>query len=1293
MNLFAFIRMGYIMMILTLVLMFWASMVRMHELPVQYPPCFFNPLCTCSKAVPDLGIVNCENVPMPRIPQPINSSKVFILQLGNNGLRQLQPQFLMNTGLYNLQIRYNPLADIPDEAFLGLERSLWELELPYNQLVKVPSKSFRHLQKLKILDLTGNEISVIEADNWRGLENSLHTLRLGKNHIDKLPADAFSGLTYLEILDLRDNSLRDIDPSVFRDGMAHLSYFYLNGNQLTAIPYSQLSTLKHMKVLDLSHNRISQIIQPLTEPEIRGIQISLDTLRLDWNQITTLQPGSFQHFFKVNKTYLSGNPLIEIEEGAFRDSKIRELYLTDCDIMEINSASLKGLESSLELLDLSGNNITSLQSHIFQEFDFLRTLIFRDNKIINFSPAEAFTGFQYSLYNLDLSGKGNGPVSLQDLRQMRNLRYLSLSKLSQDTLSADDFLEFGIDVKELHITQSNLNSIKSHAFTHVRGIKYMDFSENSISSIDDEAFSEVGQSLMTLKLAHGLSSSMSELPNKPFRALTNLQYLDLSNNKIRSMPDTSFHFLKRIKRIELQDNEIGDIRKGTFQGDIHSILEEVDFAFNHIGNLQTHTFVDLASMSFLNLKDNKIERIERRAFMNMNRLKYLNLRGNNIKNIVDEAFQNLPDLEFLDLSYNKMDEFDFGWFDQVGTLASFKVNASHNEIKSLQLNSSNTAPTSTLYYNMGGALQSNIKVLDLSHNNITDIAKFYFRPVEYSLTHLYFSHNEIGNITQTIFGNLPHLQWLDLRYNDIIEIDYDCFRNTKNIQVLLLSHNDIMDIPAESLKSLKKLRILDLSFNKLRTLPDNMFTDANIEILDLSHNQFMRLPTKTMTPIAAGSVSVLNMAWNMLSSINNADAISKFKSLTDLDLSYNRLVRLDDGVFADLPHLIDLDLSHNKQLILENRGRTFYGLEDSLMTLGLSNISLLTVPELPFRLLRNLYLSNNELATIPAELASNLSSLHHLDLSHNDLTVVPLITHTLLELKSFNLAYNPITSVTNTSFLGSADSLVELDIRRLPLSTFENGAFCKASKLQSLAITAYTGIKNFNFPSLLQHNHGLRDLVIDVDNETTLEKQMKGVFPVKLYNFTFTGRNLKSLNSDILQGIRSPHLHFELHNTSVGRVPDEIFENARTVRNITIDLHDNDIKTLENPSNGHKPGVADKRFLMRLRMAGSYVNCDCDIGWIEGWQRKHRQYQEDRCSNTFPLHHYNFERDEENEHSCWDNGWDDDLRESFCSNKNNMSIMKALKQDIECGWSSAPTRKISQLLLVFVLLISAVNVY
>lgn len=73
-------------------------------------------------------------------------------------------------------------------------------------------------------------------------------------------------------------------------------------------------------------------------------------------------------------------------------------------------------------------------------------------------------------------------------------------------------------------------------------------------------------------------------------------------------------------------------------------------------------------------------------------------------------------------------------------------------------------------------------------------------------------------------------------------------------------------------------------------------------------------------------------------------------------------------------------------------------------------------------------------------MSSNLTSLHYLDLSVNDLTVVPLITHSLPELKTFNLADNPITAITNTSFLGVADSLEELDIRRLTLSIFEVSA-------------------------------------------------------------------------------------------------------------------------------------------------------------------------------------------------------------------------------------------------------------
>ena len=122
------------------------------------------------------------------------------------------------------------------------------------------------------------------------------------------------------------------------------------------------------------------------------------------------------------------------------------------------------------------------------------------------------------------------------------------------------------------------------------------------------------------------------------------------------------------------------------------------------------------------------------------------------------------------------------------------------------------------------------------------------------------------------------------------------------------------------------------------------------------------------------------------------------------------------------------------------------------------------MPELPLRRLQTLYLAHNELASIPAEMASNLTSLHYLDLSANDLTVVPLITHTLPELKTFNLADNPITAVSNTSFLGIADSLEELDIRRLSLTTFE--ASLTPQKFQVYKIIVNRGLYNFSMISL-----------------------------------------------------------------------------------------------------------------------------------------------------------------------------------------------------------------------------------
>lgn len=158
---------------------------------------------------------------------------------------------------------------------------------------------------------------MIEADNWRGLGNSLQTLNLANNAIISLPSDAFTGLPNLETIDLTGNNLKEIDPNVFREGMGRLARVILTDNLLNVIPYQALAPLKALKTLDLKFNRIVTMDSTVDENYNRtvrlSVQLSLDELRLDYNQITELPTQSFQYFGSLNKTFLDGNHLDVIE--------------------------------------------------------------------------------------------------------------------------------------------------------------------------------------------------------------------------------------------------------------------------------------------------------------------------------------------------------------------------------------------------------------------------------------------------------------------------------------------------------------------------------------------------------------------------------------------------------------------------------------------------------------------------------------------------------------------------------------------------------------------------------------------------------------------------------------------------------------------------------------------------------------------------------------------------------------------------------------------------------------------
>lgn len=70
-------------------------------------------------------------------------------------------------------------------------------------------------------------------------------------------------------------------------------------------------------------------------------------------------------------------------------------------------------------------------------------------------------------------------------------------------------------------------------------------------------------------------------------------------------------------------------------------------------------------------------------------------------------------------------------------------------------------------------------------------------------------------------------------------------------------------------------------------------------------------------------------------------------------------------------------------------------------------------------------------------MAANLSSLRQLNLDFNDLSAVPVVTHSLTKLRKLSMSANPITALSNTSFLGVAQHLKELDITDFDLNILE----------------------------------------------------------------------------------------------------------------------------------------------------------------------------------------------------------------------------------------------------------------
>lgn len=388
--------------------------------------------------------------------------------------------------------------------------------------------------------------------------------------------------------------------------------------------------------------------------------------------------------------------------------------------------------------------------------------------------------------------------------------------------------------------------------------------------------------------------------------------------------------------------------------------------------------------------------------------------------------------------------------------------------------------------------------LDLGHNAMWMLPPRPFCSL-LSLISLNLTQNHLQNIDSLGFGgSLPNeeqpsepchmeMRELDISHNDFHVLPTAGFAALRRLRILNLQYNQITLVAEAALLGLNTLQVLNLASNKLVALPPELLQN-NSDLVELY------LQNNSLSVLAPGLFSglqqllVLDLTYNELT--NNwigGDTFEDLIRLVVLNLSHNRLTRVDSTTFRNLYSLQILKMEHNAiESIADHAFSSMYNLH----TLLLSHNKIKEVEVYTFNglyVLSLLSLDFNEIRTIHSEAFRNCSGLQDLNLHGNQLPTVPQAVHVLQFLKTLDLGLNQITSMYNASFRGlqQLNGLVLMDnnIGNLTRGSFNN---MPALKILNLARNKIYGIEHGTFDT----NNNLQAIRLDSNFLT----DMNGLF-------------------------------------------------------------------------------------------------------------------------------------------------------------------------------------------------------
>uniref|UniRef100_A0A8C2YK38 Leucine rich repeats and immunoglobulin like domains 1 n=1 Tax=Chinchilla lanigera TaxID=34839 RepID=A0A8C2YK38_CHILA len=364
------------------------------------------------------------------------------------------------------------------------------------------------------------------------------------------------------------------------------------------------------------------------------------SLNLSYNKLSEIDPAGFEDLPNLQEVYLNNNELTAIPSLGAASVHVTSLSLQHNKIRSVEGSQLKAY-LSLEVLDLSLNNITEIRSTCFPHGLRIKELNLGGNRIGTLEPG-AFDGLSRSLLTLRLSKNRITQLPVKAFKLPR----LTQLDLNRNRIRLIEGLTFqGLDSLEvLKLQRNNISRLTDGAFWGLSRMHVLHLEYNSLAEVNSGSL----YGLTALHQLHLSNNAISRIHRDGWSFCQKLHELILSFNNLTRLDEESLAELSSLSVLRLSHNAISHVAEGAFKGLRN--LRVLDLDHNEISGTIEDTngaFAGLDSLSKLTLFGNKIKSVAKRAFSGLEGLEHLNLGENAIRSVQFDAFVKMKNLKEL----------------------------------------------------------------------------------------------------------------------------------------------------------------------------------------------------------------------------------------------------------------------------------------------------------------------------------------------------------------------------------------------------------------------------------------------------------------------------------------------------------------------------------------------------------------------------------------------------------------------------------------------------------------------